>query len=356
MSVRSVAIVRVIAALVALVGAGTAVHAQQFPALIQVSSDVAAREPQFVSRRAVLQQERAWLHGAVMRLNSDCRAINVHDSARLSSCNRRKGDLAAALARHRTACDAFNNALASAEMVSLARRLNWDVGRQQELRAALAALKGDGDPNADSGQIRNAWQDILSRRRDPVFIDLARQGEGPGFPASAGQQGAHTDCAVFALANAADLPYGVVGTRAVKLVKQASWRSAAQRASAQQAIEHGGLVGGEVMMLAKMFGDAAVVQSAKFAETLRAGRRIMINVVPEDGNVGDGHEVVLSRTFAHGGGTWYEMIDSHQGPIQRLYLSAQELDIILQERGVAFSPTRGGTPQILRNDSMGAAR
>lgn len=356
MSVRSVAYVRIVAALVALVRAGAPVHAQQLPALIQVSSDVAAREPQLVSHRAALQQKRDRLRGAVTRLNADCRAINEHDSARITSCNRRKGDLAAALARHRTASDVFNNALAAAEMVSLARRLNWEPGRQQELRAALDALKGDGDPNADAAQIRNAWQDILSRRRDPAFIQLARQGEGPGFPASAGQQGAHTDCAVFALANAADLPYGVVGARAVELVRQASWRSAAERAKAQQAIEHGGLVGGEVVMLAKMFGEAAVVQSRKFAETLRSGRRIMINVVPENGNVRDGHEVVLSRTFAHGGGTWYEMIDSHQGPIQRLYVSAEELDIVLQERGVAFSPTRGGTPQILRDNPMGAAR
>lgn len=73
-----------------------------------------------------------------------------------------------------------------------------------------------------------------------------------------------------------------------------------------------------------------------------------MNVVPEDGNVEGGHEVVLTKAFQHSGETWYEIMDSNQGPQRRLYLSAKELNTILQENGVTFRPEPGTTPKLLR--------
>jgi hypothetical protein len=75
----------------------------------------------------------------------------------------------------------------------------------------------------------------------------------------------------------------------------------------------------------------------------------MINVVPPGGNLSDGHEVVLTKTFQHGGETWFEMMDSNQGPQRRLFLSSQELNTILNENGVAYRPEPGMTPMLLRN-------
>jgi hypothetical protein len=71
-------------------------------------------------------------------------------------------------------------------------------------------------------------------------------------------------------------------------------------------------------------------------------------VVPANGNVDRGHEVVLTKVFAHGGENWYEMIDSNQGPQRRLYLSARELNTILQENGVAYRPEPGTVPKLFR--------
>ncbi|MGZ5385732.1 MAG: hypothetical protein ACXWH0_17360, partial [Acidimicrobiia bacterium] len=98
---------------------------------------------------------------------------------------------------------------------------------------------------------------------------------------------------------------------------------------------------------AESFGRAEVVPSSDFAKTLNEGRRVLVNVVPQGGS--GGHEVVLTKAFQHGGENWYEMMDSNQGPIRRLYLSHKELSTILQENGVAFRSDPGKTPMLLRS-------
>jgi hypothetical protein len=42
------------------------------------------------------------------------------------------------------------------------------------------------------------------------------------------------------------------------------------------------------------------------------------------------------------------MIDSNQGPVRRLYVSAEELSIILNQNGVTFIPELDTTPRLLR--------
>ena len=74
----------------------------------------------------------------------------------------------------------------------------------------------------------------------------------------------------------------------------------------------------------------------------------MVNVVTQDGDVTGGHQVLLSKAFQHGGETWYEVVDSNQGPQRRLYVSSKELNAMLQETGVAFRPELGTTPKLLR--------
>jgi hypothetical protein len=101
-------------------------------------------------------------------------------------------------------------------------------------------------------------------------------------------------------------------------------------------------------MLAEAFGRAEVVPSVGFAKTLKEGRAVMINVVPENGDTRNGHQIVLSRTFRHGGETWFEAMDSNQGPQRRLYMSASELNTILQENGIAFQPEPGRMPRLFR--------
>jgi hypothetical protein len=231
------------------------------------------------------------------------------------------------------------------EMNALAKRLGWSTEEQGRLAKALNSLGADGTQGVTDVQIRRAWQDVLVRGQDGDIARKAAQGDGPGL-SGAGKQ-SFEDCTIFALANASGLPYSVVAARATKLIGEGEWRDAAARANPQKAIEQKGLIGGEVVMLAEAFGQAEVVPSSAFAKTLKQGRPVMVNVVPQSGNVEGGHEVVLTKAFQHGGETWYEMVDSNQGAQRRLYLSTKELNTMLQENGVAFHPEPGTTTKIL---------
>ncbi len=231
------------------------------------------------------------------------------------------------------------------EMNALAKRLGWSAEEQGRLATALNRLGADGTQGVTDVQIRRAWQDVLVRDQDGDIARKAAEGDGPGFP-GAGKQTGYQDCTIFALANASGLPYSVVAARANKLIGEGEWRDAAVRANPQKVIEQKGLIGGEVVMLAEAFGQAEVVPSSAFAKTLKEGRPVMVNVVPQSGNVEGAHEVVLTKAFQHGGETWYEMMDSNQGAQRRLYLSSKELNTMLQENGVAFRPDPRTTPKL----------
>lgn len=227
-------------------------------------------------------------------------------------------------------------------MDALAARLGWSPEKQAHLDQELKKL---GYERHTSDQVRQTWKDILDRGPDSVFAHEASSGGGPGF-AGAGKQTAYSDCAVFAMANAAGLPYGLVGARAADLVRQGEWRSGTDRRDPGKAIEQKGLNGGEVVMLAEAFGQAEVVPDNDFAKTLKEGRPVLVNVVPSGG--AGAHEVVLTKTFQHAGATWYEMMESYHGPQRRLYLSAVELTAMQKENAVAFRPEAHRTPQLLR--------
>lgn len=225
-------------------------------------------------------------------------------------------------------------------MMALAKRLGWSVEKQAHLNSALNKLDFGGNTNTDA-QIRSVWQNVVTRGQDAELVQEASQDGGLGFP-GAGKQ-SFNDCAIFALANATGLPYGVVAARATLLISQGGWRQSIDRANPQTTIEQSGINGGEVIMLAESFGQAEVVTSSDFAKTLKAGRPIMVGL-----DVFGGHEVVLTKTFQHGGETWYVMMDSNQNPDQRRFLSAKELDAVLGENGVAYRPEPGTTPKLLR--------
>jgi len=257
--------------------------------------------------------------------------------------------------RYITAAKAYNEDLAATlqaartikGMNALAQTLGWSAGQQTRLARALDKLGFDGDLEATSDKISRTWNDVLARGASGDLEWEASQGEGVGF-SGAGTQTVNQDCAIFALANATGQPYGVVAARATKLIHEGDWRPPAERDDPQKVIEKHGLNGGEVVMLAEAFGQAEVVPSRDFARVIREGRPVLVNVVPANGHVDSGHEVVLTRTFQHGGETWFAMMDSNQGPDRRLYLSSRELNTMLQENGVAYRAEPGSTPTLLR--------
>ena len=99
-------------------------------------------------------------------------------------------------------------------------------------------------------------------------------------------------------------------------------------------------------MLAVAFGDAKVVPSTQFAGALADNQPVIIGVMPPQGGLG--HEVVLTKTFQHNGQTWYEMMDSNQGPTRRLYLTQGELGTIQLDKGIVYRPEQKTTPALLR--------
>lgn len=335
-------------------GLRTQASAQQIPALAVLPPDLAASDLVLVAHRTDLMQERAILHGKIIDMNARCVAV-VEGSALEAACKRDQAALTVALNAHVRKSNDFNDDVRSAlitqqtlkKMDALANRLGWSPEKQARLHKALHELNFDGDPNVTGEQIRQAWQDVLNRNPDADLLKEASQGSGLGFP-GAGTQTVHNDCTIFALANATGRPYGEVGATATELIRQGEWRAAGERINPQAAIESNGLNGGEVVMLAESFGQAEVVPSSGFVKTLNEGRPIMLNVVPPSGNVNSGHEVVLTKAFQHGGDTWFVMMDSNQGPQRRLFLSGKELNIVLQENGVAYRPEPGTTPAPLR--------
>jgi len=232
-------------------------------------------------------------------------------------------------------------------MVALAGRLGWSKDEQARLTRSLQALAVDFDPNATEASIRSAWGNILERDGSGGIAAAADRGEGPGFP-GAGTQTSFQDCAIFALANAAGVPYSVVANRGTRLIRDGAWRSAQERADPQHTIETAGLNGGEVIMVAQALGRADVVEVGDFAAALKTGSRVLVNVVPSNGDRRLGHEVVLTKAFRYGDQTWYELMDSTQGPLRRLYVNDRELKMIHRENGVAYRPEPGQTPALLR--------
>lgn len=228
---------------------------------------------------------------------------------------------------------------------ALAKQLGWSDTKQGQLNTALNKLSPDGVENPSKAQFGNAWEETvfsgLDEKAYAKFAQEAAQGEGPEIRGT-GKAQSYNDCALYALANATGKSYDEVAERADQLISQGNWRRADERADPQKVFKsEGGLNGGEVILVAESFGQAEVVPSTDFAKILKEGRPVMVNIVSPGAMVKDGksgHEVVLTRTFQHDGETWYSLMDSSGRPDKPMFLSDKALNIMLQEKGVAYRP------------------
>lgn len=335
-----------------------AAHAQT-PTLTAIPDNLYAQDKAtLAAERSALMEELAALTALIKPHDAKCSQVADNNTALVQECSSEMEQIAAKVAEYQQDLAGFNrlvnektavkaeNTRTIKDINALAKKLGWDTDKQDRLAKALNALDLDGDFSATDSQIIQTWNDILARRdHSEDFKQEASRAEGPVFPGAGTQS--FQDCTIFALANAAGLPYGVAAARATKLISEGEWHSDAERADPQKVIEQHGLNGYEVIMLAEAFGRAEVVPMSDFSKTLKAGRPVLVDVVPQGGIDRGGHEVVLTKAFEHGGETWYELMDSNQDPQQRLYLSAKELSTILQEKGVAFQPAAGMTPKLL---------
>ncbi len=318
--------------------------------------------PDRTERQQALTVAAQSLRARIVAHNAACSSVPSDNAAQVQTCTHEQQSLDQAIAAFQREKAAFDREAAAPApalptdpearkvdlgLEALAERRHWDEAKKRQLAAALTSL-----PLADTFTrphlyVADVWAAVRDRGNDPVLAQEAAQAPGPGlFAATAGRQMDGTDCTIFALANATSRPYGVVAVMANDLVSDADWRPIAQRAHTQDTIENGGgLNGGEVVFLAESLGQTHVVEPKDFAETLRAGEPLLIDVKAGGGHE---HEVVLSKAFDHEGATWFEMIDSYQGPLQRRFISAPELNTVIAENAVAFNPDPGTTPRLLR--------
>jgi hypothetical protein len=321
-----------------LVLSGVLAQAAPIPALAMIPDGISQKQSD------ALNQRKQLLEAELKSFQAAAAAFNAKPAA--DQTDQEFNALQAQRSNYVQAVLAFNGEVkdirTAVAMNAYAKRMHWEEKKRAQLEAALNALRGDGDDNATDVDVRQAWRDISTREGQADLVRAASQGDGPKIIWSGRQS--HGDCAVFALATAAGLPYSVAATRAAELIRQGEWHSAEEREHPQQTIESTGLTGGEIVLLAEDFGGAEVVQSSDFAKTLKSGRPVMVGVIPADGDLSGGHQVVLSKTFQQGGETWFEMMDSnHDHP---LYLSTKELSTILVERGVAYRPEKGTVPKL----------
>ncbi len=321
-----------------LVFSGSLAQTAAIPALAKIPDGVSQKQMDALSqRKQVLETELKSFQAAAAAFNA--KSGDDQTDQEFNALQTQRSNYVQAVQAFNAEVEDIRTAIA---MNAYAKRMQWEENKRARLETALNALHADGDDNATDVDIRQAWRDISSREGQADLLRAASRGDGPKIVWSGRQS--HEDCAVFALASAAGLPYSVAATRAAELIRQGEWRGAEERAHPQQAIENKGLNGGEVVLLAEDFGSAEVVPRTDFAKTLKSGRPVLIGVVPADGDLSRGHEVVLSKTFQQGGGTWFEMMDSnHDHP---LYLSNKELGVILLERGVAYHPEKRTVPKL----------
>ncbi len=242
----------------------------------------------------------------------------------------------------------------------LAAQLGWSAAKRASLAAALDRLPLT-PRYRDAAGYPVSWRRIVARSNDAQLAREAAAGFGPNLW-SAGSQTHYPDCVLFALAVAAERPYGVVAALATDLIGQETWRpippsspplspqDAVEKSGPQNVVEQLGLNGGEMIYIAQSLGEVKVVTPDEFDRTLQAGQPIMADVnTSGNPDARSLHEVVVTKEFTHDGAPWFELVDSvRQGALRPLYLSEPELHSILVENGVVYTPDRGRTPALLR--------
>lgn len=130
-----------------LLGSVALVAAQEIPALVEISSQVAVAHPELVSQRAALVEEREALHARFNRHNQNCTNIDAEDKAKIADCSTEQEALLAELKAHIARSESFNAAVWSAAPASQndqARANTPPVTKHLEYRGDFYVLTADG--------------------------------------------------------------------------------------------------------------------------------------------------------------------------------------------------------------------
>lgn len=313
-------------------------------------SEIDEIESQLTAQREVIEKDRK-------ALNLDCDTVPSTNATKVAACKQRYDDVILRMDKYKAdfrKLGIIKEAIAGERdffysiaqdeiripvgIKLLAKKLGWSTEKQARLEKALKDLGFDGLDPITAENVRAGWSAIAETANN---VNLAKAA-GKQRLATVGQQ-EKMDCAAAAMATAAGLRYDDVAAHAKELIRQGEWRHDIYRENPQDALKNG-LTGGEVVLLAESLGRAEVVPQSRFEETLKSGRPVMVNVAtasskssPQGGmtTVFGDHQIVLTKTFQHKGKTWYEMADPNS-PDTRYFVTPEKLNLILQEKGIAF--------------------
>jgi hypothetical protein len=315
-------------------------------------SEVDELEAKLVTQRASIEKDRK-------ELNAECGAVRAADATKITLCKQRHDNVAQRINKYKNDhrhLEIIKEAIAGKRdffygisddniripvgIKLLAMKLKWDAEKLARLDKALNELGFDGLEEITEENVRDGWRTIEESADN---ADLMRAAATIGPRLSTVGQRTKMDCAVSAIATASGMPYDDVAARAKELIAQGKWRHEVFREDPQEALNKG-LTGGEVVLLAESLGRTEVVPSSRFEEVLKSGRPVMVNVATVSSKYGifpgtvtmlGSHQVILTRTFQNNGKTWYEMADPVY-PETRYFVTPEKLNLILQEKGVAF--------------------
>jgi len=333
------------AAMVLVAFAPSALANEPLPALPVIHPAIAVSHPEIVQKFATFKTERDVIRARHKKFRAACASVDEGSAAdrwcatEEAALQDEIGDhYLASLALIKTYLGLLSQFTIEAQ-IAYARTQRWSDKELNSLKAGFKAFASADDADYDPGKVNAIWKAMAARNGDADLTRLAAAAKG--FSATgAGTQGNKEDCAVFAVANAAGVPYGAVAAMATKFVGEGKWRRAEERDDPQKTIEEVGLNGGEVLLLAEYYGMARVLARDEFDAALNASDPVMINIYPADNSLLRGHQVVLTKTFKDGSVRWYEAMDSNRGPIAKMFIRADELTALLKEPGIAYAPDR----------------
>jgi hypothetical protein len=230
---------------------------------------------------------------------------------------------------------------------SLMEFWRWTPEARAHVAASLRMLGDEAIGPVRGVALKSTWDAIYRGADDRQLAALADAGAGVSFRRAGLQRG--QDCAVYALANASGQPYARIAALAEELIGQATWRSTFEQGDPAKVFSvGGGLMGGEVIVLAEALGRADVIAAKDFPAAIRAGHPVVVSIAasPLGLDPQARHQVALTRTFTRGGETWFEMVDSTVDG--RLFVSAAQLAAINTENGIAVRTARDAPARLQR--------
>lgn len=338
-----------VAVLVIIASVAEAWSSERLPALPKsVHPDVVATDPALLKMWQRLKAERVELIARNKKLLDTCKGVEANTSLD-RYCKAEDAAVQEVVWDHYLDCRHFLrrysialSELTVTEILNYTEKMKWPKSERDRLRRGFEKFSTFDDPKESVEQLAGIWAGITQRNGNAELERLADATKG--FSATGAGIQSFNDCAVFALANAAGVPYGAAAAVATKFIANGKWRSPEERAQARKTVEERGLNAGEVLMVAEHFGQAEVLGTAQFDAVLKQSHPILVNVVPSSGNAWNGHQIVLTKVFKDGAQKWFQALDSNRSPVTKIYIKAEELDVLIKESGIAYVPEDNRAP------------